>query len=89
MESRIRANTYSCVNLNPSCGLRDATKIAKPSCLYFHFPVLLNAMTQTELKRQIGLFDAVTLIAGDMIGSGILVTARFTAEFLPLPNGGA
>jgi hypothetical protein len=46
-------------------------------------------MTQTELKRQIGLFDAVMLIAGDMIGVGILVTVRFTAEFLPLPNGGA
>src|ERR1044071_5818107 len=44
-------------------------------------------MTQTELKRQIGLFDAVMLIAGDMIGIGIFVTTGAIAETLPTPGG--
>jgi basic amino acid/polyamine antiporter, APA family len=44
-------------------------------------------MAQNELKRQIGLFDAVMLIAGDMIGVGIFVTTGFIAETLPTPGG--
>jgi basic amino acid/polyamine antiporter, APA family len=48
---------------------------------------LLIAMAQTELKRQIGLFDAVMLIAGDMIGIGIFVTTGAIAETLPTPGG--
>jgi hypothetical protein len=64
-------------------------KLSESSCLYFRFPVFLNAMTQTELKRQIGLFDTVVLIAGDMVVIGILVNGLITSEFLPLPNGGA
>ena len=44
-------------------------------------------MAQTELKRQLGLFDAVMLIAGDMIGIGIFVTTGAIAETLPSPGG--
>ncbi|HEV8724535.1 MAG TPA: amino acid permease [Candidatus Binatia bacterium] len=44
-------------------------------------------MAQTELKRQIGLFDAVMLISGDMIGIGIFVTTGVIAETLPTPGG--
>ena len=44
-------------------------------------------MAQTELKRQLGLFDAVMLIAGDMIGIGIFVTTGVIAETLPSPGG--
>ena len=44
-------------------------------------------MAQQELKRQIGLFDAVMLIAGDMIGIGIFVTTGVIAETLPTPGG--
>src|SRR5499426_3293993 len=48
---------------------------------------MLVAMAQQELKRQIGLFDAVMLIAGDMIGIGIFVTTGVIAETLPTPGG--
>jgi APA family basic amino acid/polyamine antiporter len=44
-------------------------------------------MTQTELKRQIGLFSAVMLIAGDMIGTGIFIATGAVAETLPTPGG--
>ena len=36
-------------------------------------------MAQTELKRQIGLFDAVMLISGDMIGTGIFISTGVIA----------
>jgi APA family basic amino acid/polyamine antiporter len=42
---------------------------------------------QQELKRQIGLFDAVMLICGDMIGSGIFLATGAIAETLPTPGG--
>ena len=48
---------------------------------------MVNAMAQQELKRQIGLFDAVMLISGDMIGIGIFVTTGVIAETLPTPGG--
>jgi basic amino acid/polyamine antiporter, APA family len=51
------------------------------------FPVMFTAMAQTELRRQIGLFDAVMLISGDMIGIGIFVTTGVIAETLPTPGG--
>jgi len=41
----------------------------------------------SELKRQIGLFDAIMLISGDMIGIGIFVTTGAIAETLPTPGG--
>jgi len=44
-------------------------------------------MAQTELRRQIGLFDAVMLIAGDMIGTGIFISTGVIAETLPSPGG--
>src|SRR5687767_13004612 len=44
-------------------------------------------MAQQELKRQIGLFDAVMLICGDMIGSGIFLATGAIAETLPTPGG--
>lgn len=44
-------------------------------------------MAQTELKRQIGLFDAVMLISGDMIGTGIFISTGVIAETLPSPGG--
>jgi amino acid transporter len=49
---------------------------------------MVVAMAQQELKRQLGLFDAVRLFCGDTIGSGIFVITGFIAETLPLPNGG-
>src|SRR5437899_4498055 len=48
---------------------------------------MVVAMAQQELKRQIGLFDAVMLISGDMIGIGIFVTTGAVAETLPTPGG--
>lgn len=57
------------------------------SCLVENFPVMLTAMVQTELKRQLSLFDAIMLIAGDMIGIGIFVTTGAIAETLPSPGG--
>src|SRR5215470_17378697 len=48
---------------------------------------MVIAMAKTELKRQIGLFDAVMLISGDMIGIGIFVTTGVIAETLPTPGG--
>jgi basic amino acid/polyamine antiporter, APA family len=44
-------------------------------------------MAKNELKRQLGLFDAVMVISGDMIGVGIFVTTGFIAETLPSPGG--
>lgn len=44
-------------------------------------------MVQAELKRQIGLFSAVMLIAGDMIGTGIFISTGAIAETLPTPGG--
>ena len=44
-------------------------------------------MAQSELKRQLGLFDAVMLISGDMIGSGIFLATGAIAETLPTPGG--
>ena len=48
---------------------------------------MVVAMAQQELKRQIGLFDAVMLIAGDMIGIGTFVTTGVIAQTLPTPGG--
>src|SRR5262245_22324041 len=61
--------------------------MAKLSCLHVEFPVMLVAMAQTELKRQIGLFDAVMLISGDMIGTGIFISTGVIAEQVPSPGG--
>lgn len=44
-------------------------------------------MEQNKLKRQLGLFDAVMVISGDMIGVGIFVTTGFIAATLPSPGG--
>lgn len=44
-------------------------------------------MAHAELKRQIGLFSAVMLIAGDMIGTGIFISTGAIAETLPTPGG--
>ncbi|HWO40547.1 MAG TPA: amino acid permease [Candidatus Eisenbacteria bacterium] len=44
-------------------------------------------MAENGLKRQIGLFDAVMLISGDMIGIGVFVTTGVVAETLPSPGG--
>jgi APA family basic amino acid/polyamine antiporter len=68
---------------NPS-GLRLQRKCVA------HLPIsllMVVAMAQNELKRQIGLFDAVMLISGDMIGIGIFVTTGVIAETLPTPGG--
>src|SRR5690349_4663100 len=57
------------------------------SCLVKNFPVMLGAMVQTELKRQIGLFDAIMLISGDMIGTGIFISTGVMAAQVPSPGG--
>ncbi len=57
------------------------------SCELGRFPVMVIAMAQQELKRQIGLFSAVMLIAGDMIGTGIFISTGVIAETLPSPGG--
>ena len=44
-------------------------------------------MAQTELKRQIGLFDAVMLISGDMIGTGIFISTGAIAAQVLSPGG--
>jgi APA family basic amino acid/polyamine antiporter len=44
-------------------------------------------MAQIGLKRQLTLFDAVMLIAGDMIGTGIFISTGYIAETLPSPGG--
>jgi APA family basic amino acid/polyamine antiporter len=44
-------------------------------------------MEQSGLRRQLGLFDAVMVISGDMIGVGIFITSGFIAETLPSPGG--
>jgi len=48
---------------------------------------MLTVMTQTELKRQIGLFDAIMLISGDMIGTGIFISTGVIAAQVPSPGG--
>src|SRR4029077_6018560 len=48
---------------------------------------MVVAMAQQELKRQIGLFDGIMLISGDMIGIGIFVTTGVIAETLATPGG--
>src|SRR5947208_9713692 len=48
---------------------------------------MVNAMAQSELKRQIGLFDAIMLISGDMIGIGLFRSTGAIAETLPTPGG--
>lgn len=48
---------------------------------------MVNAMAKTELKRQIGLFDAIMLISGDMIGTGIFIATGVIAATLPSPGG--
>jgi APA family basic amino acid/polyamine antiporter len=47
----------------------------------------MPVMEQTGLRRQLGLFDAMMLIAGDMIGIGIFVTTGDIAQSLPSPGG--
>jgi APA family basic amino acid/polyamine antiporter len=49
--------------------------------------LMVVAMAQHELKRQIGLFSAVMLISGDMIGTGIFISTGVIAETLPSPGG--
>ena len=49
--------------------------------------LMVIAMAQQQLKRQIGLFSAVMLIAGDMIGTGIFISTGVIAETLPSPGG--
>ncbi len=44
-------------------------------------------MEQNGLKRKLGLFDAVMVISGDMIGVGIFVTTGFIAATVPSPGG--
>ena len=44
-------------------------------------------MAKNELTRQIGLFSAVMLISGDMIGTGIFISTGVIAETLPSPGG--
>jgi APA family basic amino acid/polyamine antiporter len=44
-------------------------------------------MAKSELKRQIGLFDAIMLISGDMIGTGIFISTGVIAATLPSPGG--
>jgi APA family basic amino acid/polyamine antiporter len=44
-------------------------------------------MAQPTLKRQLGLFDAVMLISGDMIGTGIFISTGVIAATLPSPGG--
>src|ERR671910_1035510 len=48
---------------------------------------MVIAMAQQELKRQIGLFSAVMLISGDMIGTGIFISTGVIAATLPSPGG--
>ena len=49
--------------------------------------LMVIAMAQNELKRQIGLFDAVMLISGDMIGTGIFISTGVIAAQVPSPGG--
>ena len=44
-------------------------------------------MEQNGLQRKLGLFDAVMVISGDMIGVGIFVTTGFIAANVPSPGG--
>jgi basic amino acid/polyamine antiporter, APA family len=64
-----------------------STEKSPTSCLSSVSLLMVVAMVQQELKRQIGLFDAVMLISGDMIGIGIFVTTGAIAETLPTPGG--
>lgn len=47
----------------------------------------VRPMEQSGLRRQLGLFDAVMLISGDMIGAGIFLATGAIAETLPSPGG--
>ena len=42
---------------------------------------------ETGLKRQLGLFDALMIICGDMIGSGIFFATGAIAATVPTPGG--
>lgn len=44
-------------------------------------------MAESGLKRELGFFDAVMLIAGNIIGIGIFVTTGEIAQSLPTPGG--
>ena len=44
-------------------------------------------MEPSGLRRQLGLFDAVMLIAGNIIGIGIFVTTGEIAQSIPTPGG--
>lgn len=44
-------------------------------------------MEQSGLKRELGFFDAVMLIVGNIIGIGIFVTTGEIAQTLPSPGG--
>src|ERR1044072_5280913 len=44
-------------------------------------------METAGLKRQLGLFDALMIICGDMIGSGIFFATAAMPETLPTPGG--
>jgi APA family basic amino acid/polyamine antiporter len=47
----------------------------------------MPVMEQTGLRRQLGLFSAVMIICGDMIGIGIFFASGAIAETLPSPGG--
>ncbi len=44
-------------------------------------------MEESGLKRELGLFDAIMLIVGNIIGIGIFVTTGDIAQTLPSPGG--
>jgi APA family basic amino acid/polyamine antiporter len=44
-------------------------------------------MNQSDLKRELGFFDAVMLVVGSTIGIGIFVTTGFIAQQLSSPGG--
>ena len=46
-----------------------------------------QAGSQSGLRRELGLFDAMMLIIGDMIGIGIFVTTGDIAQSFPSPGG--
>src|SRR6185295_14269480 len=55
---------------------------------YFLFSTCYEcALMEVGLKRQLGLFDALMIICGDMIGSGIFFATGAIAETLPTPGG--
>lgn len=44
------------------------------------------ASDKTELKKDLGLFDATMMVAGCVIGSGIFLTPNIIAGYLPYPS---